>query len=578
MARRDSRRLRVEGGAVRASLHHEAKPDAIKGLVRKRGGCAMKVVGLTLGGLCGCPRMPRHAWRDRGVVRDGRGREAAARRGAVSRGQSTGGVDGRREGPNAKPRRRTPVLVGWMDEGSQPQVGSGREGPTVKPEDPRAEQSPSPAAGDTAPHPASVSLWELFLSRENLAEALRRVEQNAGAPGIDGMSTKELRPWFHSHWPQVRSQLDAGTYRPQPVRRVMIPKPSGGLRTLGVPAAVDRLICQAIAQVLTPVFDPQFHPHSFGFRPGRSQHDAVERARQFIADDAAWCVDFDLDSFFDRVQHDALMARVARRVHDKRVLKLIRRYLEAGVMAGGLVHASEEGTPQGSPLSPLLSNVMLDDLDWELEKRGHLFVRYADDGRIYVRSERAGQRVMQSITQYIEQRLKLRVSRQKSAVAPAVEQPLLGFRFFRDKAGKVRVTVAPNALKRAEDRLRELTTRNRGVSMERRVKEINCFTVGWTAYFALADTVLPFEKLDKWLRRRLRQVRWKEWKRPQTRYRNLLALGISGRDARSWAASQKGYWRVAGSWPLQRALPNAYWHKAMGLKGFIDPYRRFREC
>ena len=358
----------------------------------------------------------------------------------------------------------------------------------------------------------------------------------------------------------------------------MIPKPSGGLRMLGVPAAVDRLICQAIAQVLTPVFDPLFHPHSFGFRPGRSAHDAVERARQFIADDAAWCVDFDLDSFFDRVQHDALMARVARRVHDKQMLRLIRCYLEAGVMADGLVHVSEEGTPQGSPLSPLLSNVMLDDLDWELDRRGHRFVRYADDGRIYVRSERAGQRVMASITHYIEQRLKLRVNRQKSAVAPAVERPLLGFQFFRYRDGRIGVTVAPKALKRAEGRIRELTTRNWGVSMERRIKEINRFTVGWTGYFAFADTILPFEKLEKWLRRRLRQVRWKEWKRPQTRYRNLRALGIPDHDARSWAASQKGYWRVAGSWPLQRALPNVYWHKTAGLKGFTDPYRRFREC
>ncbi len=235
----------------------------------------------------------------------------------------------------------------------------------MKPKDSRPERSGSPAPDDTSAHPAEASLWEQFLARENLAEALRRVEQNAGAAGIDGMSAKELRPWLKDHWPRVCSQLDAGTYRPQPVRRVLIPKPSGGQRMLGVPAVVDRLICQALSQVLTPVFDPHFHPHSFGFRPGRSAHQAVERARQFISDDAAWCVDFDLDQFFDRVQWDALMVRVVRRVHDKRVLKLIRAYLEAGVMADGLVHTAGEGTPQGSPLSPLLSNVMLDDLDWE---------------------------------------------------------------------------------------------------------------------------------------------------------------------------------------------------------------------
>ncbi|MBV8942806.1 MAG: hypothetical protein JO240_13850, partial [Solirubrobacterales bacterium] len=298
--------------------------------------------------------------------------------------------------------------------------------------------------------------------------------------------------------------------------------------------------------------------------------------RQFIADDAAWCVDFDLDSFFDRVQHDALMARVARRVDDKRVLRLVRRYLEAGVMADGLVHASEEGTPQGSPLSPLLSNVMLDDLDWELERRGHRFVRYADDVRVYVASERAGQRVMTSITRYVERRLKLTVSRQKSAVDLAKNRRLLGFRFF-GREHELRVRIDPGARERAKDRLRQLTSRKWGVSMQRRIEEINRYTDGWTNYYALADTPSVFEGLDKWLRRRLRQVRWKEWKRAKTRRRNLIALGIPEREASEWGYSVKGYWRVSGSPVLTRALPNAYWAD-QGLKGFTDAHRRFREC
>jgi RNA-directed DNA polymerase len=464
------------------------------------------------------------------------------------------------------------------DDRSQPRPGGAfaQWESRVKPEAPREEHSPSPAPGETAPHPATASLWEGFLSPENLALALRRVEQNAGAPGVDGMQTAELRSWLREHWPEVKGVLDAGTYRPQPVRRVTIPKPSGGERELGVPRALDRLIQQALSQVLTPIFDPGFSERSFGFRPGRSAHQAVERARRDIAEGHAWAVSLDLDRYFDRVQHDALMARVARRVSDKRVLRLIRRYLEAGVMVDGVRQPTEEGTPQGSPLSPLLSNVYLDDLDRELERRGHRFVRYADDITIYVRSQRAAERVMESAREFVERRLRLRVNRDKSAADRATKLTLLGFGFLY-RGGEVKVRVDRKARGRAKDRLRRLTSRRWGVSMERRIREINRFTVGWTAYFALADTPRPFEDLDEWLRRRLRQVRWKEWKRYRTRRRNLCALGIPERQAREWAGSRKGYWRIAGSAPLQRALPNTYW-AGLGLQGFSDPYRRLRDA
>lgn len=447
----------------------------------------------------------------------------------------------------------------------------------MKPEAPREEQSGFPAPGTAEPHPAATGeLWERLLSRENLAAALRRVERNAGAPGVDGMQTTELRSWLHDHWPEVRAALEAGTYRPQPTRRATIPKPSGGERQLGVPTALDRLIQQALQQVLVPVFDPGFSERSFGFRPGRSAHDAVKRAQRDIAAGHEWAVDLDLDRFFDRVQHDALMARVARRVTDKRVLKLLRSYLEAGVMADGIKQPTEEGTPQGSPLSPLLSNVYLDDLDRMLQRRGHRFVRYADDATIYARSERAAERVMRSTCEFIERRLKLRVNREKSAVDLATRRTLLGFGFLK-RGGEIKIRIDPKARKRAKDRLREITSRRWGVSMGRRIREANRFTVGWTAYFALADTPRPFSDLDEWLRRRLRQIRWKEWKRYRTRRRNLAALGVPEQKAREWAASRKGYWRIGGSAPLQRALPNAYW-RDLGLQGFIDPYRRLRDA
>jgi RNA-directed DNA polymerase len=421
------------------------------------------------------------------------------------------------------------------------------------------------------------SLWELMLSRENLLAALDRVESNRGAPGVDGMTTAELRSWLLVHWPEVRAELDAGTYRPSPVRRVIIPKPGGGERLLGVPRVLDRLIQQAIAQVLVPVFDPGFSGASFGFRPGRSAHQAVRVARRAIEDGHRWVVDLDLDRFFDRVQHDVLMARVARKVDDRRVLKLIRRYLEAGIMVDGVKRPSEEGTPQGSPLSPILSNIMLDDLDRELFERGHRFVRYADDIRIFVRSKRAAHRVLDSVTTVIEGRLKLKVNREKSKVVPASVMTMLGFGFYFVRGGKVRVRVDPKALVRLKMRIKEMTSRRWSIAMTERVVMINRYVTGWMGYFQLADTPRVFSDLDEWFRRRMRQIRWKEWKRYAARYRNLRMLGMPEQSAREWAGSSKGYWRIARSPILQRALPNSYWDD-LGLKMFKPTWQRFRSA
>ncbi len=443
----------------------------------------------------------------------------------------------------------------------------------MKPSDTSAERSADPASPETTPHPARAEdLWEVFLSRANLARALRRVERNDGAPGPDGMTAAELRPYLKVVWSEVRASLDAGMYRPSPVRRVTIPKPGGGERELGVPTVLDRLLQQALSQVLSPIFEPHFSDRSFGFRPGRSAHQAVNAARRAIEEGQTWVVDVDLDRFFDRVSHDALMARVARRVGDRRILKVIRRYLDAGVMVSGVKVATVEGTPQGSPLSPLLANIMLDDLDQLLERRGHSFVRYADDLRVYVASERAARRVLDGVTVFVERRLHLKVNQTKSGVAPATRRGLLGFGFFvRD--GKVRVRLEHKTKHRLKARLRQLTDRHRSIAMPMRLALLNRFIGGWSAYFALAETPSVFAELDEWLRRRLRQVRWKEWKRYAARRRNLVALGIPAGQARQWAASRRGYWRVSGSPILTRALPIAYW-AALGLVSINDRVRR----
>ncbi len=464
---------------------------------------------------------------------------------------------------------------GAGDDRSQPTLWASTGADAVKPPKYGGGRSPTPARDVSIPHPArDLSLWEDSFSDHNLARALRRVERNGGAPGPDGMTTAQLRAHVNVHWPEIRASLDQGTYRPQPVRRVQIPKPGGGVRELGVPTVQDRLVCQAILQVLTPIFDPMFSEQSFGFRPGRSAHQAVEAARTFVADGGTWVVAVDFDRFFDRVNHDALMARVARKVGDRRLLKLIRRYLEAGIMAEGVLIEVQEGTPQGSPLSPLLSNVMLDDLDKELERRGHRFVRYADDLRIYVGTRRAAERVLDGIGAFVERRLKLRINRSKSGVAPSTRRGLLGFGFFT-RDGVVKVRVEQEALQAVKARIRRLTARAWGVSMAHRIGALNRFVLGWCAYFAWAETPSVFAELDQWLRRRLRQCQWKQWKRIKTRVRALVRLGIKRNQAWQWANTRRGSWRVAGSAILSRALPNAHW-KDLGLVGFTEAYGRVR--
>ncbi|WP_214830968.1 group II intron reverse transcriptase/maturase [Exiguobacterium sp. s56] len=388
-------------------------------------------------------------------------------------------------------------------------------------------------------------LMEQILSRENLIRALNRVVRNKGSHGVDGMPVQNLRAHVIEHWDTMKVELLSGTYQPQPVRRVEIPKPDGGVRLLGIPTVMDRFIQQAIAQVLSSIYDPTFSDHSYGFRPNRSAHGAVKKAKGYIAEGNRWVVDIDLEKFFDRVNHDKLMGLLAKRIEDKCLLKLIHKYLKTGIMINGVVTDNEEGTPQGGPLSPLLSNIVLDELDKELEKRGHQFVRYADDCNIYVKTPKAGNRVMRSVTSYIEGKLKLKVNGNKSAVDRPWRRKFLGFSFTKHREPKIRIAKA--SVNRMKDKIRDITSRKRPYSMEVRIQKLNQYLMGWCGYFALADTPSVFKTLESWIRRRLRMCVWKSWKKPSTKVRKLTGLGIPKGKAHEWGNSRKGYWRISKS-------------------------------
>jgi group II intron reverse transcriptase/maturase len=399
------------------------------------------------------------------------------------------------------------------------------------------------------------------------------VVKNKGAAGVDGIGVAEFKDHLKQYWPMVKVKLLAGHYMPQPVRRVDIPKPQGGVRTLGIPTLMDRLIQQALHQVLSPIFEAEFSASSYGFRPGRNAHQAIKAAKQYVAEGRRVVVDMDLEKFFDRVNHDLLMEKISRKVDDRRVHRLIRRYLEAGMMAEGTVSPRTEGTPQGGPLSPLLSNILLTELDWELERRGHAFCRYADDCNIYVKSKAAGERVMASITRFLADTLKLTVNAAKSAVAHPWERKFLGYSMTRHKAPRLRI--APTSLKRLEDKIREVLKGASGRSLANVITELNPILRGWAAYFKLTETKRAMEELDGWVRRKLRCILWRQWKRTYTRAKNLMKAGLT--EERAWrsACNQRGPWWNSGASHMNQAFPKLYFDR-LGLVSLIDTMRRLQ--
>jgi RNA-directed DNA polymerase len=448
-------------------------------------------------------------------------------------------------------RQKNQLVLAFSSE-SRGEAPTAKEQGTEAPRAKRATESPAHFECD----------MEGVVERENLRRALKRVQQNGGSPGVDGMTVKELPDYLRAHWPEIRERLLNGTYKPQPVKRVEIPKPGGGVRKLGIPTVLDRFIQQAILQVMQGDWDRTFSEHSFGFRPGRSAQQAVAKAQEYVGQGYTVVVDLDLEKFFDRVNHDMLMGRVAKRGTDKRMLKLLRAFLNAGVMENGLVEPTDEGTPQGGPLSPLLSNIVLDDLDKELERRGLRFVRYADDCNIYIRTPRAGERVMESLTRFIERKLKLKVNREKSAVGRPRERKFLGFRLLGGK--EVKRGIAPSALSRVKARVRELTRRTTGRSIQQITEGLTRYLRGWKAYFGYCQTPSVLRSLDSWIRRRLRAIVWKQWRRGRTRFRELRKRGVGKDLAAQTAGSAHGTWRISRSPALSFALPGAYFD-SLGL-------------